>query len=467
MPPPSRRDHSTALLVTIFSVQFLGALDGALLNIALPDIEADLGFTGTGLHWVVSGYLLTVAGFMMLGARLGDAWGRRRVLLGGLPLFLGASLCCALARNPAQLILSRGVQGLGAALLAPAALALVSIGFAEGRPRRRAMAIWGAAGALGGASGVTVGGLMNNWLGWRSVLLVNLPIGLVALVAILRGVERERPLVRRQRLDVPGAVLVTAGVAALVAALTDAGEQGWGRPAPLAGFAVSAVLLAGFLIVEARSPYPLMPPRLLASRGVVGGTVLGFLLQGGSLATFFLVSLQVQTVWRVPSWQAGLEFLPFSVFVVAGVRLATRFDSRALLLRLGLLAGLGYALFGALLPTHDFWLGVLLPSVVGGIGTGGGIVTYTSAVTGTVAAEDVGAATGILGSISQLGGTTGLAVMVLVATVYGASAGLLLAGALTAAGALAAFAVLRGGRSLNSRTRMPIEPPKALGAPIE
>jgi EmrB/QacA subfamily drug resistance transporter len=406
-----------ALLVTVFVVQFLVAMDAALLNVALPGIAADLGFGATGLQWVVTAYLLTFAGFLLLGSRCGDLWGRRPVLLGGLAGFLLASILCVVAWSPEVLIAGRALQGLAAALIAPAGLAIVNTELPAGPVRKRAFGLWGAAGAGGGAVGVVASGVLTEYAGWRAVLLVNVPITVLAAVAAAIGV-RPQPG-RRGRLDVVGAVLVTLGVAAIVAGVSAAGTEGWGSLPVVGAFGTAAVLLAAFGWREARFDHPLMPLDLFRIRGVLGGNVFGFLLAAGQLAAFYFTSLYVQQVWHVPSARAGLYFLPFCVFVVGGIalsgRLAAATSTRTALLVLGLTGAAGLAGFGLLLPTGSFWWGVVLPSLLAGVGVGGCMIMLGAAATADVPAAHAGIAAGVLNSSRQLGGTVGLAALVTLA----------------------------------------------------
>lgn len=411
--------HKTsALLATVFMAQFLVALDVSLVNIALPDIQSELGFTGAGLQWVVSAYLLTFAGFMLLGGRLGDLWGRRRVLVAGLVLFMAASVFGGFAWAPEALIAARAGQGLAGALIAPAALALVTT-LPDGPLRSRGMGLWGAAGAGGGAVGVVLSGLLTDGFGWRAVLFVNIPIVLIGLVVTLRGVPAGRAASTRPRLDVLGAALVTVGVAALVYGVTAAGDDGWGSVGAIIGFVVAAILIASFVAVESRTEHPLMPLGLFRARSIVGANVFGFMLSAGQLAAFYFASLYIQNVWGVSSNVAGFMFLPFCVFVVVGIVLATKLaraiGPRNTLAILGLVGAAGLAGFSMMPDDTAFWTWVLIPSILGGVGIGGSMVVLGAAATAGVPQTDAGVASGVLNSSRQLGGTIGLAILVTIA----------------------------------------------------
>lgn len=419
--PPTTETPSRhgALLTTVFVVQFLVALDVALLNVALPDISADLGLTGTGLQWVVNAYLLTFAGFMLLGGRLGDLVGRRATLLVGLVLFAVASIVGTVAGDSGTLVGARAAQGLAGALVAPQSLALITSSIPEGRLRSRAMGLWGAAGAGGGAVGVVLSGVLTQAWGWRAVLAVNVPIVVLAVVATLRGVPRHERGVRPERLDVAGAVLVTSGIGALVYAVSTGGDAGWLSAQVLLAAAGAVVLLVAFVFVESRVAHPLVPLRLFRARSIVGANTLGFLLSAGQLAAFYFCSLFLQQVWGVEAVVAGVMFVPFSVFVVVGIvvaqRVARRWDARTALLVHGLLGAAGLGWFARMPGETDLWLGFVGPSLLAAVGIGGCMVVLGSAATAGVAPHDAGVASGVLNSSRQLGGTIGLAVLVAVA----------------------------------------------------
>lgn len=411
--------HPTALLLAVFTLQFLVSIDMALLNIALPEIQAALGFDDTLLPWVVNAYLLTFAGFMLFGGRLGDLWGRRRVLIAGLIGFGLLSLWGGLAQTPIELVLARGGQGLCGALVSPAALALASAGFPTDTLRSRALALWGAAGAIGGALGVVLSGVLTEHLGWRSVLFVNVPITVLCLVAVLRGVAPGRAEDAPRHLDVAGALLVTVGIGALAYGASLAGTAGWGAGRVLGCLAAGVVLIAAFVLVERRAPHPLMPLGLLRARSIMGANVFGFLLAAGQLASFYFASLYVQQVWGVRPATAGLMFLPFSVLVVLGIQLASlsvrRFGPRTSLAVFGVIGAGCLGWFALLTPDGSFLTQVLGPSVLGGIGIGGALLLVGRVGTSGVAAADAGVASGVLNSSRQLGGTIGLAVLVTIA----------------------------------------------------
>lgn len=457
---PTRPAHTGALLTTVFVAQFLVALDVALLNVALPAISTDLRMSGSVLQWVVNAYLLTFAGFMLLGGRLGDLRGRRSVLLAGLALFLVCSVWGALAGDAGSLIAARAGQGFAGALVAPQSLALITANLPEGAVRRRAFGLWAGAGAGGGAVGVVASGLLTQTFGWRAVLAVNVPIVLIALAAVWVGVPRHERGVRLERLDVLGAVLVTTGVGAAVAAVATGSEDGWTAASTLLCAAAGVVLLIAFVIVEQRTAHPIMPLRLFRVRSLVGANVFGFFLSAGQLAAFYFCSLYIQQVWGIEPALAGVLFLPFSLFVVVGIaiaqRLAARVGMRTALLVHGIVGAAGLGWFSLMPAEFAFWQGIAGPSLLAAVGIGGAFMLLGSAGTSGVVPHDAGIASGVLNSSRQLGGTIGLAALVAVATAttgaaaatpvdalaQGYRAGLGYGAVLLAIGAVAAFAIV-------------------------
>lgn len=446
-------------LTAIFTIQFLVALDMSLVTIALPSIRDDLGFDDAGLQAVVNVYLLTMAGFQLLGGRLGDLLGRRPLLIGSLALFAAASLWGGLATSPWELVAARAGQGLAAAALSPMSLALARTLFAEGPARQKALGLWGGAGALGGAVGVLLGGVLTEFAGWRWVMLANIAIVAVALVAGLRGVPAGRSGdAVTGRPDVLGAVLVTVGIAALVHGVSSL-EQGAGSA--LVALVVGLVLLGLFLVVEARVPNPLMPLSLFRHRAVIGANLFGFLLTAGQLAGFYFCSLYIQRVMGYSPLQSGLAFLPFCVGVVVGLqgagRLVPRVGARGVLAGGGALAGLGLLWFGLMTPDGSFVGNVLGPSLATAIGMGACFVAMGGAATTGVPDRDAGVASGVLNSSRQLGGVVGLAALAAVSAQVtgtaqdvesvgaGYAAGFTAGGVLMLVAAACAFVVPRAG----------------------
>ncbi|MBF6239476.1 MFS transporter [Nocardia otitidiscaviarum] len=445
-------------LAVVFTVMFLVSLDLSIVNVALPDIDADLHFSGSGLSWVINAYLLTFAGLMLLGGRLADLVSRRTLLLSSLAVFALASAWGGLAQHAWELLTARAVQGVAAAVLAPMSLALVTSEFAEGPARSKAMAVWGGAGAAGGAAGVVLSGLLTEYVGWRAVMWVNVLFAVLAAAAVLRAVAH-RDVARRAGLDLPGAALVTAGVTALVVAVISTEEHGWTSARTLGWAAAGALTLAAFALVEARTADPLVPLGFLRRRSLVGATVFGFMLASAQFASFYFVSLLMQRVLGYSPVATGLAFVPFCLGVGIGLRVAMftapKYGPRPVLLIGGLLGAAGLLWFGFATPTSHFLVAVLGPSMVASIGVGAATVAMGVAAVSGVPAEQSGLASGILNSARQLGGSLGLAVLATTAaTVIGDSGApdvladgyttaLRLAAALLAIGAVAAALILR------------------------
>ncbi|MEV0320082.1 MFS transporter [Streptomyces sp. NPDC050658] len=472
-PMPSQR--SRWLLPVLLTVQFLVSLDMSVVNIALPDIGDDLGFGADSLIWVVNAYALAFGGLLMLGGRLADLVGRRRTLIAGFAVFGVASLAGGLAGAPGQLVAARAVQGAGAAALAPVALALITVNYEAGAARSRALGLWGIAGALGGAVGIMAGGLLTDWVGWRSVMLINVPVVIVALLAARSGVPVDRRTGPAPRLDVTGALLVTAGMSVLVLGLVRTETYGWGSGTTLGTLGAAAVLLAAFVAVEARKREPLLRLGLLstAHRPVLSANVFVLLMSSGQFAAFYFTSLYLQEVLGYGPTAAGASFLPFCAGVVAGSTLATKtvakVGERALLVTGGLLGAAGFGWFALAVDADGTFLSSILgPSLVASVGIGMCFMPVGTAATSGVAAEEVGMASGLLNSSRQLGGSLGLAVLVTVAAsatgsgrgpadladghaaAFAVSAGLLVAAAL-------ATAVLHGRRGAPAS---PMSPPR-------
>ncbi|GGV08721.1 MFS transporter [Actinomadura cremea] len=407
------------MLAAAAVAQFLVALDMAVVNVALPDIRASLGFAPVDLSWVVHAYALTFGGFLLLGGRLCDLYGRRRLFVAGLAAFAAFSLLGGLAQAPWQLVAARAGQGAAAAVAAPAALALITTAFTEGRERVRALGVWSAMNAAGGALGVLAGGLLTEYAGWRWVMLVNLPIVAAALALVPAGVPGDARAGRRERLDVPGAVLATGGIGLLVFGVVRTDARGWASAATLGTLAAAAVLLAGFVLTERRTAAPLVRLGLLRSRWTAGANVLVFLAAAGQFSAFYFVSLYMQQVLGMGAAATGAAFLPFTVGVVAGTIVATRVGStrspRASLLPGTLLAAAGLGWFALISPDGGFVADVLGPSVLTSVGLGLVLAPVAAAATTGVAPHEAGTASGLLNSSRQLGGCVGLAVLATVA----------------------------------------------------
>jgi EmrB/QacA subfamily drug resistance transporter len=463
------RGRSGAVLAAVAVAQFAVALDLSVVNVALPAIRTALGFAPLDLSWVVHVYALTLGGFLLLGGRACDLYGRRRLFVLGLLVFGACSLLGGLAQAPWHLIAARAGQGLGAAAATPATLALLTTTFPEGPRRVRALGVWSGVNAAGGALGVLAGGLLTQYAGWRWVMLVNLPIVAVTLALVLVGVPADTRPARRERLDVPGTVLATGGVGLLVFGVVRTDAQGWTSPATLTVLAAAVTLLAAFVLVEARVPAPLLRLGLLRSRWVAGASLVVFFSTAGQFAAFYFVSLYMQQVLEMGAAATGAAFLPFSVSLVAGSLVATRVTAartpRASLVPGALLAATGLAWFALISPDGGFLTDVLGPCTVTGVGVGLVIAPIVTAATTGVDPREAGMASGLMNSSRQLGGCIGLASLATVAahrtgTATGAAAlnagyatGLAVAAALFVLAAAVAIGVLPRRRTGTPRPR--------------
>jgi EmrB/QacA subfamily drug resistance transporter len=407
-----RRWQALALLAT---TQFVVVLDAAIVNVALPSIGTDLHFSQQNLQWVVNAYVLTFGGFLLLGGRAADLLGRRRMFIVGLVVFAIASLAGGLAGSEGQLIAARAVQGLGGAILAPAALSIVAATFTEGAERNKAMGVWGAVAGSGGAAGVLLGGVLTDGLGWEWVFWVNVPIALAAAALAPSLIAESRAQDMARRFDVAGALSVTAGLSILVYALVDAESAGWGSAQTVVLLALSLVLLAGFGAIEARSAQPLVPFRIFRLRGLTAANATMLAFAAGMFSMFFFVSLYMQQVLGFEPLEAGLAYLPLSggIIVAAGVasQLATRFGVRPVLLPGLVLTVAGLAWFSRVSPDGSFLSDVLGPSLLAAVGLGMVFVSATIASVAGVKERESGLASGLINTSQQLGGALGLALL--------------------------------------------------------
>jgi EmrB/QacA subfamily drug resistance transporter len=397
--------------------QFMVVLDATIVAIALPEIQAELGFSRSGLQWVISAYTLAFGGFLLLAGRAADLWGRRRLFVVGLAVFSVASLACGLAASPLALVLGRVAQGLGAAIVAPSALSSLTAAFPEGEGRGRALGVWTAAAAGGGATGWLLGGLVTGSLGWEWVFFINLPVGLVgvALAPVLISETRDDKAPRR--LDLAGAVSVTAGLTLLVYGITLVQEVGLTAPATLASLGSSVALLAGFVVVERWVRHPLVPLGVFRSRVLLGANLVALTLTAATTPPMLLCTLYVQQVLGYPPAQAGLVFPPFNLAVIGGSLLGPRLVARAgprITMVCGLLAiATGAVCFLGISPHGGGYLYYLIPAFVL-MGSGLGCASVASTASGTAAADGglQGLASGLLNSAAQIGTVLGLAILI-------------------------------------------------------
>ena len=402
-------------LVVLAVAQFMVVLDASIVNVALPSIQRDLDFTDESLQWVVNAYTLAFGGFLLLGGRAADLFGRRRVFMLGLGLFSVASLVGGFATTSEWLILARGVQGLGAAIVAPAALSIVTTTFTEGAERNKALGIWGALAGAGGAVGVLLGGMLTEWAGWEWVLFVNVPIGVAAAVVAPRFV-RESHGHEKTSMDIAGATLVTAGLVVLVYALVDAESAGWGSTQTIGLIALSLVLLLAFLWVEGKLvKHPVMPLGIFRNRNVASADSVALLVGASLFSMFFFISLYLQQVLGFSALDAGLAYLPlaFTIIVSAGMasQLVTRVGPKPILVLGLVLTAIGLLLFTQISPDGTFLGDVLIPSIVVAAGLGFSFVPLTITAVAGVTHNEAGLASGLINTAQQVGGALGLAIL--------------------------------------------------------
>jgi EmrB/QacA subfamily drug resistance transporter len=402
-----------ALLLLLCLAQFVAVLDGTVVLVALPAVGRDLGLAGGGLQWVVTAYVLAFAGCLLLAGRLADALGRRRVFVAGLALFTAASLACGVAPDATLLLAARAVQGLGAALAAPAALAMIVDAFEEGPPRERAVAAWTGVAAVGGAAGLVLGGVIAELLGWRWIFLVNVPAGALALALAPRILPAHRGTGMSRGLDLPGAAAATGGLALLVLALASAEQHEAFTATALAALGGAAALLAALAWRERTAAHPLLPPALLAVRPLLAATLTGALLTAATSGGAVLVSLYLQDELRLSPAAAGLVLLPFSVCAAAGSALAGRLPGSP---RASIASGVGLVAAGsALAAAHPATVTLAGWGVLCGLGIGVASVAATTLGTSAVGERDRGTAAGLLNTAAQVGTALGIAALVLVA----------------------------------------------------
>jgi EmrB/QacA subfamily drug resistance transporter len=448
LPVISRRRRS-ALIVLCF-VQFMLVLDDTVVSVALPSVRSDLGFTTVGLTWVVNAYFLTFGGLLVLFGRAGDRWGRRRVFLGGVALFGAASLVCGLAQEPWQLVAGRFVQGAGAAMASPAALALITLMFPGTAERARALSVWGGIAGLGGTMGLVISGVLTDLSSWRWIFLINLPVAALALALLPRLVAENRAT-SRIRLDLAGAVLGTGAVLALVYGLLQAGESGWRGTYVVGSLLLAAVLGGSFLAVESRTAQPLVPLPFLAFRPRAVASVAFLLFSATFYAMAFLLMIQLQSVVGYSPFQAGVAYLPYGAGILAGMwlsaRLLIRFGMRRLLAASFLVSAAGLLLLSGVAAGDSYATGVLPGMLVTSFGCGLTLPTLTgAALTGTTQ-DDAGLGSAILSSVQQVGGAVGLAALVTLAAsdsdaTQGFSSALTVGAALLVVGAAVIAALL-------------------------
>jgi EmrB/QacA subfamily drug resistance transporter len=414
-----RAQHKWLALALLATVQFMVILDIAIVNVALPSIQVDLGFSQESLQWVISAYALLFGGFLLLGGRVADLLGRRRLFIAGLIVFSAASLLSGLAWSDTALIFARAAQGFGAALITPAALSILMTTFAEGRERNTALGVWGAVGAFGAVAGVLLGGILTDWLSWEWIFYINVPVGLgaLALTPFLLTESRDAHV---KSFDVPGGVLVTGGLITLVYAITQANDYGWGSVETIGLFAAAGALLAAFVGWEARVKEPLMPFAIFRIRTVTAANISGLILGTVTFSMFLMLTLYMQQVLGYSPMKTGVAYL-----AVAGSAIITSTIAAQLVTRVGvkpvIVAGMAFLAAGLLYFTQvsvaGTYLGDLLPGfLLIAMGLGFSFVPISIAALAGVQASEAGLASGLFNTSQQIGGALGIAALSAVAT---------------------------------------------------
>jgi EmrB/QacA subfamily drug resistance transporter len=407
-------------LLLLCGIQFMDVADTSIVNVALPSIQRSLHFSQQNLQWVASGYILTYGGFLLLGGRAADLLGRRRVLVAGLIWFAACSLAGGLAHSQGLLISARIAQGVGAAIMAPAALSILTTSYSEGKDRNTALGVWGAVSAVGAAVGVSLGGLLSEGPGWRWVLFVNLPIVALSLLATFRLLPGDRGHGADGGFDLQGALLATGGMLLLVFALIRAPVVGWGSPQTILELAGAAALLAGFVVNELRAKNPLFPFSILRVKGLVAADITQLTAFAGFLTMFFFVTLYMQEVLHFSPIQAGMAYLPvtaaFAVSAGISTQLITRIGTRPVIVGGALIAAAGIYWLSRV-PVHGTYAGDVLPGLLTmPLGAGGVFVGATIAANAGVPGDQAGLAAALLNAARQVGSALGLAIFSAIAT---------------------------------------------------
>ena len=412
---PRSRVNPWLVLVIACMAQFMVVLDATVVNIALPSVQRGLHFSASNLQWIVNGYTLIFGGFLLLGGRAADLIGRKRLFVAGVVLFSLASLFNGLAQTSGMLIVGRGLQGLGGALVSPAALSIVTTTFTDGEQRTKALGVWSAIAAGGSAVGLLLGGVLTDIASWRWVFFVNVPVGVITVAMALRYVAESRLDVKQRSFDIAGAITVTGGLVVLVYAIVKAQAFGWGSARTLGLSAAALVLLAAFVAIEQRSKAPLMRLSIFRVRSLAIADTVLLLVASGMFGMFFFTSLYVQEILGYSPLTAGLAFLPFTLGIMVGAALAQQ-----LIKRIGVrnvsLVGVTIAAIGMLLltglPVHGTYVtDLLLPIIPMSIGMGLTFVPITLLGTSGISGEDSGLASGLFNTAQQVGGSLGLAIL--------------------------------------------------------
>jgi EmrB/QacA subfamily drug resistance transporter len=406
-------------LALLCMTQFMVVLDASIVNIALPSIGREVGISQENLSWVVNGYVLTFGGFLLLGGRMADLLGRRRIFMAGLLIVAIASLLAGFAPSEGALIAARAGQGLGAAIIAPSALSIVTTIFRDGAERNKALGAWGAVAGSGGAAGVLLGGLLTDSLGWEWVLWVNVPVAMLVLALTPGLIPESRSESQTRTFDLAGAVTVTAGLSLLVYAIVDAESAGWTSSQTIGLLAAAAALLAIFTAIELRSEAPLVPFSIFRKRTLTGANVVGLMLGGSLFAMFFFITLYMQQVLGYSPIKAGLSYLPLSIAIILSAGLAsqlvTRIGFKPVLAAGLVLVAAGLVWFSGVSVGGGFATDILGPSLLAAVGLGFAFVTTTIAAVSGIDDHEQGLASGLINTSQQIGGALGLAILATVA----------------------------------------------------
>jgi EmrB/QacA subfamily drug resistance transporter len=413
-------DRRWTALILLCVAQFVVVLDASIVNVALPSIGRGLHFSEQDLPWVVNAYVIAFGGFLLLGGRAADLLGRRRVFMAGLVVVAVASLAAGFAANQGQLITARAAQGLGAAIISPSALSIVTTLFRDGAERNKALGAWGAVAGSAGAAGVLLGGILTDGLGWEWVLWVNVPVSLIALALTPGLIPESRSESATRHFDAAGAVSITSGLSVLAYAMLDASSAGWGSAKIVSLLALSVALIGAFAVIELRSEAPLVPFRIFRLRTLSGANVVGILLGASLFSMFFFISLYMQQVLGYSPIHAGLSYLPLALTIIVaagmGGQLVTRFGFKPILAAGMLFVALGLIWFSRVSVGGGFVTDILGPSLLAAIGLGFGFVTSTIAAVSGVQGREQGLASGLINTSQQIGGALGLAVLSTIAT---------------------------------------------------
>lgn len=416
---PQGRGHWLVLVVVCFA-QFMVVLDATIVNVALPSIQDGLKLSGPNLQWVVNSYTLVFGGFLLLGGRLADLSGRRKLFIAGSVLFAGASALNAMAQSGEMLILARGLQGLGGALISPAALSIITTSYAEGPERTKALAVWGAIAAGGAALGLLLGGILTETLSWRWNFIVNLPIGVLVVLAALKWVPESRAEVEHRHFDVGGAFTVTSGLITLVFAIVKAQEWGWGSTRMMTWIAGAFALLTAFVIIELRSPAPLVRLSFFKKRWITAANLTMFAVAGGMMSMFFFCSLYIQQIMGFGPMKAGFAFLPASLSVMVSAGIAQQIMGRIGVRKVAFigvtLAAIGLSVLAVMTQIDGTYPELLIGLVTMALGMGMTFVPLTLVATAGVDDADAGLASGTFNTSQQIGGALGLAVLATLAS---------------------------------------------------